>query len=232
MPRIGLFLILSIPLLAQGCVTFSFPSGQAQGDLEAMARPGYPAFRGLARFTMAGLRGNFSGGIMMAMEGEKFRLEITDATGRTVQATAWNGNRLYKLDLATGVKAPAQEGIFLDAPIPLARTMVTGAPPGYGSVTSTWKKGGLKVARVAPSGMELSYKEGKLVKVEGGGLGEGWSLLLGPFKNGPMAPYVESATLSAVGASVSIQWVRVEQGMEFPPGYFLFEEISLDLDQW
>ncbi|MDH5508817.1 MAG: hypothetical protein OEZ32_00510 [Nitrospinota bacterium] len=232
MPRLGLAILSLFPALGLfSCVTFAFPPQEATGDLGAMAKPGYPTFRGLGQLTMENLRGKFTGAILLALDGERFRVEISDKTGRTVRTWAWNGARLMRLNLSTGAKEWMDEGFMNKAPMSLARTMVTGAPPGYTKVISTKVSGGMKVAWVSGPGMGLSYQAERLVKVEGGGAFS-WEMALGPFSDGPTAPYVESATLSAAGSRLFVQWIRVEQGVKFAPGFFMFEEDVLDPEQW
>ncbi|MDH5637041.1 MAG: hypothetical protein OEZ04_00950 [Nitrospinota bacterium] len=232
MPRLGLAILSLFSALGLfSCVTFEFPPHVATGDLASMARPGYPTFRGLGELTMESLRGKFTGAILLALDGEQFRVEISDRTGRTVRTWAWNGTRLMRLNLSTGAKEWVDEGFLNKAPMSLGRTMVTGAPPGYTMVTSTKVSGRMKVAWVAGPDMGLFYQDNRLAKVEGVGA-LSWELVLGPFKKGPMAPYVESAALSAVGTSLSIRWIRVEQGVRFAPGFFMFEEDILGPEQW
>jgi len=220
-------LLLFIPAVA-ACSTYAFPPSQAMDDLAAMRRPGYPSFKGTGSAELDQRGGKISGVIHLALEGEKFRMEISHVTGRTLLAAAGDGGRVIRLDPDTGQKEEFRGFIPLavgsQAPWGLIKTMVTGAPPEFGSIKSTRNEGGVKVVSASAPGIDLYYQDGRLAKVEGGSGPLAYALALGPFMDGPLAPYVASAELSPPGARMKVRWTEVEQGIKFPEGFFTFED--------
>lgn len=230
MLRPGLLLALTIPLLA-GCSTFAFPPSRALDDLAAMRRAGYPSFKGLGRVEVDEKGRKFIGIIHLALDGERFRMEVSHPTGKTILAVAGEEGNILRLDPDTGAKTELNEGFPLagnnGAPWALVGVMVTGSPPPVSKIKSIRVEDGVSIVAASEPSMTFHYRDGRLLMLEGGSP-LSYTFHPGPLTEGPLAPYLKWFQVTFRGSKTMVEWDEVEQGAGFPDGFFRFEDFSGD----
>ncbi len=220
------------------CVSVRLDKKTVLQDIDRLRKPDYPSFTGLGSIDLKGGGTDYSGSITLALSGEKYRLEIFNAVGKTVMAVAGAPGRMIRIDPETGSKTvltgKSANIVRLDGlsiPVSVLRSMVTGAPPTFGRVVSAYSEDGVKKALVAKPGMTLEYTD-KLKKIifEGDD-SEEIIVTLSPFAKGGGTPYVSSVTIEFPerGAIARIKWNRVLHGGAFSKGYFSFDNTLDDL---
>lgn len=192
-------------------------------------KPGYPTFAGIGAIRVTGSGAPFAGSIMLAIDGDRVRLEIIDKLGRPALALAGRPGAMKRLDPATGsVERVKKDGAALfggiSIPPGLLRVMVTGEAPRFSKITSTAASGEGRMARTDGPPMKIHYAS-SITRLELPGPAGAWmDIALGPMARGQAAPYVSYAKLSCRGVNISVEWKRVKQGLAFAEGFFSFTD--------
>ncbi|MGK7344699.1 MAG: hypothetical protein ACNS63_02685 [Candidatus Nitrospinota bacterium M3_3B_026] len=200
-------------------------------ELAAFSKPSYPSFYGLARITGGRDFKTLEGRAVLALEDNRYRLEVINKAGLVSLAVAGWPGRMTRMDPASGHTEEitgSEAGVLPIArgrvPALVLRSIVTGAPPEFSGVVSAGGPPGARVVRTWGPRMRLVYSGGleKVVLEDAGG---GVVIKLGPMAQGAAAPYVSYARIEAEGGgAVEVRWERVMQGIEFPEGFFRFAE--------
>ncbi|MBF0171509.1 MAG: hypothetical protein HQK87_10570 [Nitrospinae bacterium] len=217
-----------------GCVTPLTPGALLGRLSDATAVRPYP-FTALGTVTYTTPGNGGTGNVALAVEGVKFRLEVTDPMGATRLAVAGDGGRLIRLDPATGARretrlgpegtVPLGEG-GAALPTALLGTAVTAALPPTGPLTAAFPSGRLACfASIEPT---LTFCVGD------DGLAEVWFpgdreqrviLTLGPESDAvPLHRRWAKMSDPQQGISVEIRWRSVTASPRHPAGFFSFDE--------
>ncbi len=221
--------MLTFIIGSAACATFKFPPELAVKEITSFARPDFPSFAGTGSFRVYGADRPFSGAILLALEKDRFRLEIISKTGAVILAAAGTPDRIIQIDPATGKRKvlngdPVVISDGFTAPAIFLRSMVTGSAPKFDGVMSTSFGDGVRIVKVDSPRMDFFYTEklNKIIHHPPGG--PAVNLSLGAMIEGPLAPYVSSAEVSYRNLQIVVQWEEVSQGLNFPEGFFEFNE--------
>ncbi|MBI4665714.1 MAG: hypothetical protein HY751_04800 [Nitrospinae bacterium] len=175
---------------------------------------------------------SLTGTVLLAVDGERFRLVVVDAANRAVEAFAGEAGKVYRVDAATGVKSQVEQGedkgyvsiAGTRTPLSLLGTLITGAPPVFGEIiTARPFGGGGRITTGHPS-MELVYAGSlkEIILMEEPEKGAG--IAFGPVVPGPRGRHISGFKISAPGSSIAVEWTDVDLSAVFPPGFFTFDD--------
>lgn len=221
-------------LALASCSSFvKIPPDAALDDIRSFAVDYYPSFAGVGVIEITSGGEKHSGTILLALEGGNYRLEIIDPAGRTALALAGSERKMTRVDTSTGEKkvftgneASVARINGVRVPVFALATLVTGSPPCFSRLVSASVHGSARRAIIKDPDMEITYSDRvERIAMKGEG-GAGVTLMLGEMARGPLAPYVSTCVIKAggIGGRAVVKWESVRQGVEFPPGFFSFEE--------
>lgn len=230
--RLILFSV-ALPLLFSCSAKYLEPS-VAEDDLYHLKTGGHPSFSGIGSISIKGSGQNYSGAISLAIEKEKYRLELVDKTGATTLAVAGEPGRMIRVNTRTGAKqiitgdkAAVLKLHRIRVPVSLLHFMVTGSPPDFSRVVTASAGAGFRKAKVDEPNMEIEYSS-KVERITIASGSDGGKIIVtpGPRTPGPFALYVSSVNIIFDEGSVEadIVWKKVRQNVKFPAGFFSFDE--------
>ncbi len=231
----GLLLFLAFTFIS--CSTFgSLNPSVAANDLARLKMKTHPTFSGLGSLKLKGITSSFTGLMALAIDREKYRIEIYDSVGRTIFAGGGGPEKMIRINPETGKrtefigkKAEVVEFEGFRIPIASLKSIVYGAPPGFGAVISSHKRNGKQIAKTTGPEMEIEYSSHvekiRLIAPDEEE-DEEVIIIIGKLVPGPMAPYAQTSHMDFGGGAVSldIKWKKVKQGVKFPQGFFSFDE--------
>ena len=170
----------------------------------------------------------FTGRLLLALDGDKFRIELMDKTGRVIQAVAGGQGQVIRINpqtgersLHTGDTVPITSRIT--APVSFMRTLVTGEAPKFSSIKSASAKNGYQIVKVDGPAMEITYSDRIEQILHHTKNGSSVALRAEPMVEGSLAPYSSGAEISSGAVTIKVKWQEVMQGMEFDKGFFEFD---------
>lgn len=206
-----------------------FSPDTALREISVFDKPDYPSFSGKGSFHVSGADRPFSGIILLALDKDRYRLEVISKTGAVVLAVAGGSEEAVRIDPATGEKSFHDKSLVfltenLSIPASFLRSMITGSAPLFDGIKSTSIKNGSRIVKAINPRMDFYYTN-RLEKIiyhpaDGGLL----RLALGPMKNGTLTPFVSSAEISYGKLTIAVRWEDEVQGRGFPDGFFKFDE--------
>lgn len=222
-------------VLIAGCAEIQLGPPAGAKALELLTVYEYPSFSGVGAIVAEGGGLDFSGSILLAIDGGRYRLEILDPFGRGALAVAGDENQRTQMDTITGerISVTGQPARFIELdgvhlPVMALMTLVTGSPPPYKKLlTVNEGDDGHWLARVSDPAMELYYS-GRLEKVAltGGADDEKIVITLGKIAR-DQAGFNVSAFHIDFGrgkTSITVEWKKVRRNVKFADGFFDFTE--------
>ncbi len=230
----GVRLVATIVLLTlAGCITPLTPGALIGRLADATTLRPYP-FIALGSVTYTTPANGGTGNVALAVDGEKFRLEVTDPVGATRLAVAGDRHHLIRLDPTSGKRSETELGVEgvvplgeggMALPTGLLQTAVTAALPPTGPMTAAFPHGSLACyASMSPT---LTFCVGdRLEEVWFPGDREQRIVMtLGPeVDEAPLRRRWVKITDRQQGISVEIRWGAVTLGVDRPAGFFTFTE--------
>ncbi|VAX20032.1 hypothetical protein MNBD_NITROSPINAE01-656 [hydrothermal vent metagenome] len=153
--------------------------------------------------------------------------------GRTVWATACDGEKIINIDTASGekeIREKPHDGFIslagFKVPYALISSMITGAPPKFDGVDEAILRNGKKTASTVTPQMKIEYTETVNKISFSTYAGQEATLTLGERVTGQAAPYLRSVTVAFPlnGGKAEIKWADVRQNIKFEKGFFSFNE--------
>jgi len=226
---------LSIAAFACACATPRLPKESVMRLLDEYSAASQPSLACFGSVKIKGNGVNFNGSVILAIDGDQYRLEVVDGAGITAVAVAGGSGVMIRLDMNTGAKTiltgEAAKTVHLDkvsAPVSLLKTLVTGAPPPSEKKGEIQPAGTVyKMATSNPS-MELELDGERLTQLTlYGEDGNQITAKLGPMTGVGLERHVASARVEAGGGAVmEINWQKVTPKEKFPEGFFSFTEVD------
>jgi len=166
---------------------------------------------------------------LLAIDQERYRLEIISKTGAVVVAVAGEPGGAIKIDPATGKKSFYKDNLVfltenLSVPASFLRSMITGAAPPFEGIKSTSIVDGLQLVKTVNPRIDFYYSNRLKKLTYHLAHGGRFDLALGPMADGPVTPFVSSAKLSYGKLTITVRWEEVAQAIGFADRFFQFDE--------
>jgi len=224
--------LVALFLLTYGCAAAPVAPEVARPAINERSAPP-PPLRAVGLVRLRGPAGELvgKGKALLALEGDRFRLQVVDPMGRSLAAVARRGKSFVSLDPRSGARTMLDADQFgrltlgdFSFPAAMIPALLTGAPPSFDRVVSARRSGAKVTVVTAAPPLTIVYAQQVLSITTA----NGEELAITAWRDQAGRPYVASATLSREGAfgSVRVEWEGVERVKPYPPGFFQFRDFA------